>query len=137
MTCAVRLVVPLDHSPARILIIDADRSSRRALASLLEEVGHRVGHAPTWQAGLALARAGRFDLVVADLEPPAVGPGDGLAALAAESSLRDVPIILLSRRRVASVQRALVPGVVESMTKPIDVRRMLSSIESHVQSGSR
>jgi len=123
----------VDHNrrAARILIVDRDHSSRRALGSLLEELGHDVGLAPDWIAARELARVDRYGLVIAEVER-GQRAADTVHDLSAEPALRDVPIILVTRDgEVPGDWLRHRPWVVDSIRKPIDIPRMLASIDDH------
>lgn len=122
--------MPTETRPARILLVDADASSLRALGSLLQEVGHVVGMAAGWQDALELARADHYELVIADLELPGESVADAVVSLSSDPALRELPIILLSRRGGSAAWRAGL-SIVDSMAKPINVGRMLASIDRH------
>lgn len=122
--------MPSETRPTRILLVDADASSLRALGSLLKEVGYVVGMAAGWQEAVELARADHYELVIADLELPGESVADAVVSLSSEPELRALPIILLSRRGCSAAWRAGL-SIVDSMAKPINVGRMLASIDRY------
>jgi two-component system, NtrC family, response regulator PilR len=64
--------------PARILVVDDERSMREMLAILLKREGHEVAVAENGQAAIALLDERPFDLVVSDARMPDL---DGLDVL--------------------------------------------------------
>lgn len=88
----------LDPEPhIRVLVIDDDPDAVRLLKTRLEHTGRfTVMTASSGQAGLELARDMEPDLIVCDIYMPGMGGADVAAALAADDSLRDVPLLFLS-----------------------------------------
>lgn len=82
-------------SPARILLVDDDRTLRAAIRFNLEDAGYVVVAADDAQSALALAGgAGSFDLVVTDLMMPDMNGADLVRELRVR--LRDLPAIIIS-----------------------------------------
>ena len=66
---------PAARPRARILIVDDERGIRALCGDILRRAGHEVEVADTGTAGLAAARASRFDLIFCDINLPGVdGP---------------------------------------------------------------
>lgn len=55
---------------ARILVVDDDAAVRGIFVAFLERSGYQVTSAQNGQEGLAQIKAGKFDLVITDLEMP-------------------------------------------------------------------
>jgi two-component system, NtrC family, response regulator PilR len=70
--------VPTVSSPARILVVDDERSMREMLAILLKREGHEVVVAENGRAAIELLNQRAFDLVVSDARMPDI---DGLEVL--------------------------------------------------------
>ncbi len=85
---------PRSPAPARILLVDDNRSGLSARKAILAEFGHTVDCAEDAATGLKLFEKHRYDLVVTDFRMPDM---DG-TRLIAELRKRnpDVPIVLLS-----------------------------------------
>jgi PAS domain S-box-containing protein len=85
------------------------------------------------QAGLNLARTNRPDLVLLDLNLPDLSGEQVLHELRRQPATADVPIVVMSADaepgRIA-VMRAL--GVVDYLTKPINVHGLLAIVDSHI-----
>jgi DNA-binding response OmpR family regulator len=111
-----------------VLIVDADREARGALAGHLERHGYRVTTAST---GLALTRAlerARIDLVVLDV---GLSDDDGLAQCRSVRAASDVPVIIVARR-ADEVDRivGLEMGADDYLVKPLNFREMLARIRN-------
>jgi DNA-binding NtrC family response regulator len=77
---------------ARILIVDDERGIRALCSDVLRRAGHEVEVADTGTAGLAAARAARFDLIFCDINLPGV---DGLSMLPSLLAREDPPTVIL------------------------------------------
>jgi DNA-binding response OmpR family regulator len=78
----------------RILIIEDDRATRKALKQLFEPDGYSVETAENGAAGLALFRSSRPNFVILDLRLPQVRGQDVCRLIRQESE--DVPILILT-----------------------------------------
>jgi two-component system phosphate regulon response regulator PhoB len=116
-------------SVARVLVIDGDATLRAALASSLTSAGYEVEAASSGQAGLALARASRPDVVLFDLRLPDI---DGLELCRAlRSELRGPSLCVLSAASEESDRvTAFEAGVDDYVTKPHSMRELILRIRS-------
>lgn len=78
----------------RILVIEDDRATRKALKQLFEPDGYSVETAENGAAGLALFRSCRPNFVILDLRLPQVRGQDVCRLIRQESE--DVPILILT-----------------------------------------
>jgi two-component system chemotaxis sensor kinase CheA len=89
--------VPLQPARGRAVLLAEDSiTSRTLLKNILELAGHRVEVAADGAEALQKLRAGRYDVVVSDIEMPRL---DGIAltqAIRAEPELAQVPVVLVS-----------------------------------------
>jgi PAS domain S-box-containing protein len=84
--------------------------------------------------GLELAVRHRPDLVLLDLHLPDMNGSDVLAKLKADSRTSAIPVIMLSADATKSqINKLMVAGASDYLTKPLDVDRFLKAIESHLQ----
>ena len=81
---------------AKILFIAEEPALQQALGGFLSSRGYAVTSALDGEAGLALARAGRPDLILLDLVLPKRHGLEVLAELRADPALRAVPVIVLT-----------------------------------------
>lgn len=110
----------------RILLLEDDRETRWALATVLRREGCRVTEAANGEEGLkALARGG-FDMCISDVCMPGMGGFGFFAAVrfGEEPELqarKSMPILLLSGKvPTRELAQALDAGVDEFMEKPVD-----------------
>ena len=105
--------------PARVLLIEDDRSVREAAALVLERTGFSVTTVGDGDAGLAEAlRPGAHDLVVLDLMLPRRSGLDVCRELRRSSN---IPIVILTARAdAADVVAGLELGADDYITKPFE-----------------
>ena len=116
----------------RILLVDDEASFTRLMKLNLETNGNcevRVENNP--QQALAAARSFKPDLIFLDIIMPDTDGGEIAAALRAEKTLKDTPIVFLtavvSKNEV--IQRGDVIGGQTFLAKPVSVADMLKTIE--------
>ncbi|WP_139922270.1 response regulator transcription factor [Hymenobacter sp. DG01] len=115
-----------------ILLVEDELSLAFIVQDNLESRGFRVVHAADGQAGLALFRQAKPDLVVADVMMPRL---DGFAL--AEQLRREhgtVPIIFLTARgQTADVVRGFEIGGNDYVRKPFSIEELVVRIQARLQ----
>lgn len=113
-----------------VLLIEDNEQNRYLTTFLLEKSGYRVTSAVTGPDGIALARGGAFDLILLDIQLPAMDGYAVAAALKADSLTRGVPIVAVtSHAMVGDREKALASGAEGYIEKPIDPETFVSEIE--------
>jgi class 3 adenylate cyclase len=106
---------------ARLLVADDNKVNRLLLVRSLELMGHAVATAENGRVALEQLRAGRFDLVLLDMEMPEVDGFAVLAAMKQDRSLRDVPVIVTSSLEgIDHVIRCVELGAEDYLHKPVN-----------------
>jgi signal transduction histidine kinase/DNA-binding response OmpR family regulator len=80
----------------RVLVVDHDDAVRRAIEEGLRAGGADVVTCADARDGLALSRAGHFDLIVCDMQSPDVNGLDLIAAIERDPATRDTPVLGLA-----------------------------------------
>ncbi|MBL7065959.1 MAG: response regulator transcription factor [Anaerolineae bacterium] len=111
-----------------ILVIDDEPKIVKQARDYLEKSGYRVVTAGDGKTALAVARYGRPDLIVLDLNLPEMNGLDVCRALRRES---DVPIIMLTAR-VEETDRliGLELGADDYITKPFSPRELVARVRA-------
>lgn len=120
----------------RILLVDDDEFLLPPLAEYLRfaRPGWEVATAASADAALAQLRAGSVDLLVTDIQMPAL---DGLALLEAvrrDPDLCGIPLIFATGRvDRASMRHGMSAGADDYLTKPYTGDELLSAIEARLK----
>ena len=119
---------------ARILLVEDNEMNRDMLSRRLERRGYEVAIAIDGGHGVAMAKAGGYDLVLMDMSLPEVDGWEATRQLRAAPETRTLPIIALTAHAMAGDrERALEAGANDYDTKPIDLARLLEKIEAQLK----
>ena len=106
---------------ARLLVADDNKVNRLLLGRTLELQGHQVASASDGRQALAMLRGEAFDLLLLDLEMPELDGFAVLELLAADTELRDLPVIVTSSLEgVQHVARCIELGADDYLHKPVN-----------------
>ena len=120
----------------KILVIEDDRATRKALQQLFEPEGYLVEIAQDGAQGLAAFRATRPNFVILDLRMPKVGGQDVCRQIRKESE--EVPILILTGS-AAEVDRVLLLelGADDYVTKPFSPKELLARVRAVLRRSRR
>lgn len=113
----------------RVLVVDDSLSARKALAQLLEDSGYAVTGARDGYDGLQQLAQQRVDLVLTDLEMPALNGLEMTRQLRGQPQTAGLPVVMITSRasdkhRDAAAQA----GVDHYLTKPFTDDRLLALV---------
>jgi CheY-like chemotaxis protein len=115
-----------------ILVIEDNALNMKLVKSLLKIGNYTVLEAEDAETGIRLARERKPDLILMDIQLPGM---DGLTAtriLKEDTAVNGTPIIALTSHAMeGDEQKALNAGCAGYISKPIDTRAFLQSIESY------
>jgi DNA-binding response OmpR family regulator len=104
-----------------VLVVDDHRAVRALCRASLEEAGFRVLEAENGTAALASVQTERPDAILLDIMMPGISGWEVTAALLAERSTDQIPIIFISGRTEPSDRiRAYELGAQAYVMKPFD-----------------
>jgi two-component system nitrogen regulation response regulator NtrX len=114
---------------SKILIIDDERSIRRALKEILEFENYEVHEAENGKDGIEKIRNANYDVIFCDIKMPEM---DGLEVL---NSLKkekiECPIIMISGHgNIETAVDAIKKGAFDFIEKPLDLNRILVTIKN-------
>jgi len=114
----------------RVLIVDDEKNIRSTLAICLEGLGCDVVGAPTAEAALSLARAGRFDIVFLDLR---LGEDSGLDLIPALLATNpDATILVVTAyATIDTAVEAVRRGARDYVPKPFTPAQIRVLVERH------
>jgi signal transduction histidine kinase/CheY-like chemotaxis protein/HAMP domain-containing protein len=111
-----------------VLIIDDEAAAREVIAKALAEAGLASIEAASGAEGLAAARTHRPAAIILDIIMPHQDGWSVLRALKNDPELCEIPVILATI--LADRELGLSLGAVEYLTKPIDIDRLVRTIEA-------
>lgn len=116
-----------DGPALQLLVAEDDADSRRAMAELIERLGHQAHFVPTGEEAVAAMRQGHFDLVLMDIHMPVL---DGIEATRRIRALprpdaATVPVVALTSDAFTDTREAcLVAGMNSFLAKPVGIERL-------------
>ena len=116
----------------KVLVVDDEESIVWVFRKLIEGLGHAFLSAPTAEKGIEIATAEQPELVFMDVKLPGM---DGLTAL--EEIRRVAPkaryVVMTAHGTLDTAVRAVKLGAAEYLSKPIDLDRARTLIQSALQ----
>ena len=112
-------------SPRKLLVLDDDPVFCTFLDAVLTEAGYHVDAYTNSDVALAELRAGAVhpDMILIDLVMPVLTGRDVIAALRSDTSLRGIPVVLISALPVPNIGVAL--GTTAVLRKPFELDELL------------
>lgn len=125
----------------RVLVIDDSPTIVRVVQLVLTKAGFEVTSAADGEFGLTAARAQRPDLILLDFVMPRMNGYQVCRELAADPSLNDVPVVLMSAKGDQVGERFVkVMGIVDYITKPFSPEAITAvvqhTIDKYCKSGA-
>ncbi len=123
--------IPIHKSSRQtVLVIDDDDDAREILRRSLDEAGYEVVCAASGEQGLALAGEILPDAITLDVMMPQMDGWSVLRQLKEMPVVAEIPVILLSIVDDRPTGHSL--GAADYLTKPIDRKRLISVLETHL-----
>lgn len=121
-----------DPSEVRVLIVDDSSLARKHTRHMLAEMGmRRFAEAKDGNEGIAIFEKEEFDLVVTDLNMPAMD-GEQLTRYIRESRRSFVPILMLTseqnKSKLAAIQQSGVSAIYDKPFEPHGIRRAIARL---------
>jgi CheY-like chemotaxis protein len=111
----------MGQKPGHILVVDDNRLNRLKLSHSLKQQGHKVATAENGRQALEMIRAESFDVVLLDIIMPEMDGYQALEQMKGDSTLRDIPIIVISALdEMDSIVRCIGMGAEDYLPKPFD-----------------
>lgn len=116
-----------------LLVVDANESDVKELASMLGKVGFEILHASSADQGMKMLSSRRPDLILIDLHLPDMDGFELCRHLQENPDYADIPIIFISANEDKNlVARALESGGVDYITKPFHKQELLSRVRTQL-----
>lgn len=129
--CILQLQIAEDRD-MRILLVEDELVTARAMDIALRAIGAVVEHADTADEALELAKFYEYDIIVMDIQLPGVDGYEAVRRIRAERI--DVPILIVSGLNQAqSKVKAFSTGADDFLTKPFDNTELVARIRAIVR----
>jgi len=117
-----------------ILIVEDNEKNMKLVRDVLQYKGYTTLEATTGGEGLRLAREKRPDLILMDIQLPDIDGISALRQLRADSDLAETPVIAISASVMPEDQQKIVASGFDAyLTKPINVKQFLETVEKHLK----
>jgi CheY-like chemotaxis protein len=124
--------------PRTILVVEDNDMNMQLVEYLLEEGGYAIVKATSGEEALKIALGGgvRPDLILMDIHLPGMDGLSVVRALKAHESTAKIPVLALTAHAMRGDRdRFLDAGCDGYISKPIDVKTFLGSIEKYLPGG--
>jgi DNA-binding response OmpR family regulator len=115
---------------AAILVIDDDLVVRQFVELVLGQAGYNVASAATGEAGIKALQAGRWDLVLLDIQMPDMTGLQVLRLLRRYQRVKAAVMMMTAKGDVATVREALETGADGYLVKPFAPADLLKRVEA-------
>jgi signal transduction histidine kinase/ActR/RegA family two-component response regulator len=131
------IIARTDANEVTLLHVEDNPANRALVSRILERRPHiSILAADTAEKGIELARTRDPDLIVLDINLPGMDGFQALELLRAYPDTKHIPIIALSANAMPSeVRRGLEAGFLSYLTKPVDVKEFLRTIDLFLSGG--
>jgi two-component system, cell cycle response regulator DivK len=118
-------------SAKTILYVEDNEVNRKIVRDLLKRTSYRLLEASDGEAGVAMARRERPDLILMDLQLPQISGLEATRTLRREPATADTPIIAITSFALAGdEEQAKAAGATTYLAKPYSPRVLLGMIRS-------
>lgn len=122
-------------SSKTILIVDDEEDTLQFLRQRLTEEGFRTIEASNGKEAIERATVDRPDLILLDIMMPEITGWDVMEQLQKKENTASIPIVVLSAATSENdKQRGYRMGIKQYLTKPVEVKDLISEIKKVVQS---
>jgi len=127
----------MSNANRKILVVDSNESFRGSLSEFIKGLGHEVFEAATGPDAIEKATSVRPNLIIMDLCLPGMHGDEVTKRLKANSSTRNIPVIIGSGWTTAfnveeRLDRALDAGAAEVVYKPIQFPALRNVMRAHL-----
>ena len=116
---------------AKILIAEDERDIRDLITFTLRFAGYEVVAASNGEEAVTLAQQEKPDLILMDVRMPRMTGYEACAAIKADPSLQDTPVMFLSAKgQESEIQAGLSVGADEYLLKPFAPDQLTARIQT-------
>ena len=119
---------------ARVLLVEDNPTNLDLMTYLLRALGYDVASATQALEGLALARASKYDLVLADILMPDVDGFEFARRFKADKGLADTPLVAVTALAMTGDrEKILAAGFDGYISKPIEPQKFGTQIQAFLK----
>jgi CheY-like chemotaxis protein len=119
----------------KILLVEDNEMNRDMLSRRLQRRGFEVVIAVDGAEGVALATSEIPDLILMDMSLPVMDGWEATKTIKGNSTTKSIPVIALTAHAMSGDrEKALDAGCDDYDTKPIDLPRLLTKIDTFITS---
>lgn len=121
------------NNSKNILVVDDSSSNLLAMERILGKEGFNVYTTANGEEAVDIMRDRAIDVVLLDLMMPGFSGFDVLGSIKKDSSLADIPVIIVSARSDSrDIRLVLEEGAVDFIKKPIDINELVARTKSAI-----
>ena len=115
----------------KILVVEDNPTNMKLSTFLLESADYEVISAANAEIGVTLAREGRPDLILMDIQLPGMDGLQATALLKADAATRHIPVIALTALAMkGDEERIRAAGCDGYIAKPLDYKDFLATVKA-------
>jgi two-component system, cell cycle response regulator DivK len=116
-----------------VLIVEDQEDNRKILRDLLSNAGYDLIEAANGEEGVALALSRRPNLVLMDIQLPAMDGYEATRRIKNNPELRSIPIIAVTSYALSGDEaKARAAGCDAYITKPFSPRQLLAKVREYL-----
>jgi two-component system cell cycle response regulator DivK len=120
-------------NPRTILYVEDNEYNRKIVRQLLSRTAYRLIEAVDGEAGVALAKSERPDLILMDVQLPKMSGLDATRALRADPGTKDIPIVVITSFALSGDrERAAAAGASGYLAKPYSPKELLALVRERL-----
>ncbi|MDH5767275.1 MAG: ATP-binding protein, partial [Gammaproteobacteria bacterium] len=129
----IKSVADMNKEARKILYVEDNPANLHLVSEVIKKTQHQLITAKTGLAGIESAIKNKPDLILLDINLPELNGFEVFEKIRMESSMDHVPVVALSANAMKKeIDKANEMGFTKYLTKPINVRELLSTIDSLV-----
>jgi two-component system cell cycle response regulator DivK len=117
----------------RILLVEDTEDNRRIVRDLLTSAGYELIEAETGEHGVAMAKEHRPDLILMDIQLPALDGYEATRQIKADPALAKTPVIAVTSYALSGDEaKTRAAGCDAYIAKPFSPRQLLAKVREFV-----
>jgi two-component system sensor histidine kinase/response regulator len=125
----------MNQAKQKILVVDDEKDLRNVIKDILCDAGYDVILAENGNEGLGLARTVVPDLILCDIQMPAMNGYELLNAVNNQTELKKVPFIFMTGVNTGQydVRKGMDLGADDYLTKPFSTEDLITAVETRLR----